>query len=31
MTKIAIPPDLAGMFAACEEAYDETVTLRTLL
>jgi len=22
MTKIAIPPDLAGMFAACEDAYE---------
>jgi hypothetical protein len=23
MTKIAIPPDLAGMFAACEDAYEQ--------
>ncbi len=23
MTKIAIPPDLEGMFAACEDAYEQ--------
>jgi hypothetical protein len=23
MAKIAIPPDLAGMFAACEDAYEQ--------
>jgi hypothetical protein len=23
MTKIAIPPDLAGIFAACEDAYEQ--------
>jgi hypothetical protein len=23
MTRIAIPPELAGMFAACEEAYEQ--------
>ena len=23
MTKIAIPPDLAGMFTACEDAYEQ--------
>jgi len=23
MTKIAIPPDLAAMFAACEDAYEQ--------
>jgi hypothetical protein len=23
MTKIAIPPDLAGMFATCEDAYEQ--------
>jgi|SRR5690349_3111004 hypothetical protein len=23
MTKIAIPPDLTGMFAACEDAYEQ--------
>jgi hypothetical protein len=23
MTKIATPPDLAGMFAACEDAYEQ--------
>ena len=24
MTKIAIPPDLAGMFTACEDAYEQS-------